>query len=90
MFPTAVDTIGRVMAEGDSMAAFRAARYVIKISGINEKNLWVDEIEQLAIEAGGPPSTFDEAEIEALVRSLGDSQGGEKTGQESDNTPPPA
>lgn len=72
------------------MAAFRAARYVIKISGINEKNLWVDEIEQLAIEAGGPPSTFDEAEIEALVRSLGDSQGGEKTGQESDNTPPPA
>lgn len=70
----------------DNVARLRAAKYVIRQIGITPANLWIDDVEQLAIESGGVPQGVDN-EIEALVRSLGDTQALENTGQETDNTP---
>lgn len=79
-----------LMESETSSERFRAARLVLKLSGINASNLWKDDVEQLAIEAGGTPSPSSDKEIEAMVRSLTDTQALENKGSESDKSPPPA
>lgn len=80
LVPTAIMTIQDLMENPTSSERFRAARLVLRYSGINASNLWKDaDSGQLAIE-GGTPAVSAEDQIEELLRGLRDTPPDETSG----------
>lgn len=77
--PKAIRVLDEILEGPPTSARFRAAKYVLRMAGINSRTLWEDEKTQLAIEAGGPSESADD-QIEELLSGLRDSPPDETSG----------